>query len=218
MNTHNDDSFSQQSKATWDSVHLELFGEVIPEEKVWTDLIDILHVLNVIGRAHNSNYIYTPNGGDVQLRSAKESAEPNCIELSFVDPAVVSPYILIFQSFGKNKQWNYFRLVTHTMEPSGAHPKEYYKSNMKYSESVIQVTPLYYSISKDWDEDGSRVDFAERKSTINRYYKGGDFVVFSYFSPFNKIWDKKPGIHQRLCDKGFKRFIKARANEESSLS
>jgi len=107
--------------ADWEEVLKAIFKGPIPETSLWTDKKDIIRTLYFLGRNPELNRTYLPDGDRLHLKRGEDSAEPDCLDLHFVDHPVciVKPRTLTFQSFGQDYKWAYFRLETKDLEPSG---------------------------------------------------------------------------------------------------
>jgi serine/threonine-protein kinase len=117
------DSFPEHNPLQWAEVQRRLFPLNVPARAVWENLDEIIAVLNILGETSNLNHLFYPGSGGLDLERAVASRrEPGCIELIANGmPTIVRPSRLMFESFGADAEWNYFRLETAELEPSGVY-------------------------------------------------------------------------------------------------
>ena len=139
----------------------------------------------------------------MDLEGAKLGLEPHTIELiidvNYVD--LIKPKRLIFENFGTNAQWNYFRIETDELEPTGI------RSVYRDYEALIEVGPLHYIDRSYWDEgyyEGERLPSNAR--LVTRYMKG-DFVIFSKTSFYNHASSTYDGRHNKMTTDEFREYI-----------
>jgi hypothetical protein len=174
----------------WEKVLKEIFKGPIPESHTWTEKKEIIRALYFLGRDPELNRTYLPDGGWLHLKRGEDSAEPDCLDLHFIDHPVciVTPRSLTFQAFGQIYPWAYFRLETKDLEPSGWYPN---LSGIK--EELIEISPGDYADRKYWDqgsyeydETGREIPLSSRARIVLRYFSGS-FVIFAAASAFHEI-------------------------------
>ncbi len=85
--------------------------------------------------------MFYPGGGGMDLMGARIGREPKTIEL-LVDEnekyvGLVKPRKLVFESFGFDMEWNYFRLENDELVPSGVYERTLYNH-----EELLEIEPL----------------------------------------------------------------------------
>jgi hypothetical protein len=142
----------------WQDLQKKLFPTTMPQRVIWENLYDIVKILNMIDSISALNHMYYPSGGGMDLRGAKLGLEPETIELLIDDGYVelIKPKRLIFESFDSDAQWNYFRVETDELEPTGI------KNVFRDREELIEIEPLNYISRYDWESDSYE---GERPST-----------------------------------------------------
>ncbi|MBI4763836.1 MAG: hypothetical protein HY787_04445 [Deltaproteobacteria bacterium] len=184
------DEIKENNFYEWEGVLKEIFKGPIPERWTWTDKKEMIRPLYFLGRNPELNQTYLPDGGRLHLKRGEDSAEPDCLDLHFVDHPVciVKPQVLIFQSFAKAYEWAYFRLATKELEPSGWYP------NLEgIKEELTEISPGDYADRKYWDsgsyeydETGREIPLSSRARVVIRYFSGS-FIIFAAGSTFHEI-------------------------------
>lgn len=118
--------FYERNRQVWIDIQNKIFPNGIPKHCEWTELEGIISVLNTIGSVKGSNHLFYPTGGGLDIKSSELSSEKNCIEI-FCGPGhteVLKPKRFLFESFA-DPIWNYFRIETSELKPSGVYKKRY---------------------------------------------------------------------------------------------
>jgi hypothetical protein len=180
-----EDSFRKESLKLWRQALNSIFPKGIPATSKWTDISRMSAVLTVLGSLANSNHMFYPTGGGMDLEGAAPyEEESGCLALKVGDRVleVVKPTALLFESFGDDLNWAYFRLECEPLLDSGA-----YDTPQGESEEVVLVAPgEKYAPRSTWDNDehaGKRLTKAAR--LVVRSTGGGPFVIFSKGSTYN---------------------------------
>ena len=201
------------NRLEWLEVQKNLFPFVTPEHCEWTNINDIIAVLNELGKYNSLNHLFFPDAGGLDLTGAKHSNEFMSIELNFEGLTyIVKPEKLTFDSFGDYCSWNYFTLVSTpvpAMTPD--YPKEY------YSEAFTEFGFLDYQAPELMDQM-SRQEINDRKArSIVRYLKG-NFVIFMKSSIYNNFICKYRGDHEKDGPVRFNEKIKILASKFKNLT
>lgn len=198
------DDFAIKNNKDWEKIHQSIFGGNIPNNCQWTDIDDIINILNKIGNVRASNHMFFASGGGLDLEGAKKSHEKDCIELLTGISYIIKPKSLTFEFIDKDFEWNYFRLEADNLTPSGVYKKLLADS---YIEEVLELTPLKYVDRYHWDEneyDGQKLPKSARP--IVRILKGS-LVIFKKTSIYNQTSSTYDGRHDKLGADGFKKHI-----------
>ena len=202
--------FREKNLKEWDELLNTLFNGAIPENCSWQDKIDIINVLNFIGKNPQTNHTFFPTGGGLDLAGVGESVEKDCIEIYFHKKAadIVRPKILMFQSFGVPYEWAYFRLDTKELDPSGV-----YEGLIGQREELTEISPGEYVERSYWDEgyyghdeSGRELPLPDSARVITRFFSGA-FVVFAKGSLYNAINATYDGRHSKMTAEEFKNYI-----------
>lgn len=187
----------------WQEIQSQLFPSAMPQRVIWENPKDIAYILNLIGSIAALNHMFYPSGGGMDLEGAKLGLEPNTIEL-IVDlrsVELIKPQRLIFENFNSDTQWNYFRLETDFLEPTGI------GGVYRGSEELVEIEPLHYIDRVYWDE--GRYDGEELPSTarlVNRFMEG-NFVLFAKKSFYNHAPSTYDGRHNKMTTDEFREYI-----------
>ncbi|MCF8070050.1 MAG: hypothetical protein K9L30_15825 [Desulfobacterales bacterium] len=219
------DKFRKKNLENWDALLMEIFPEGIPDHYEWSDNKEIIRILNLIGKDHNSNHTFLPRGGGFDLYGAKLSNENGCIDLQFSSSKkmahIIMPEKLIFESFGSPNEFSYFRIETLELNPSGV----YEKLHAPYEE-VVEVKPLEYIERSHWDEnilgydeDGYEIPLPESSRLIIRLLSGA-LVIFAKGSTYNAVSGTYDGRHNKMTGEDFRQYISSavdRLREEGKI-
>jgi hypothetical protein len=185
LNVRGTNDFRDSSLATWTDLLEGLFPTGIPESAKWTDVATMSSILDDVGSQSNSNHMFYPTGGGNDLRGAFPfDEESGCLALKTGERSaqVVKPSALLFESFGAELEWAYFRLECQPLSYSGVYEGEQKGAN----EEVVLVYPGIYAPRSAWDEDEYQGEPLPRTAElIDRSVGGGPFVIFAKGSAYN---------------------------------
>ncbi|MBI6118333.1 protein kinase domain-containing protein [Salegentibacter maritimus] len=208
------DDFHERNLAQWFEIQTKLFPTSFPKRVIWEKVEDIIQVLKIISSYDNLNHMFFPDGGGLDLVDAKLGNERGCIDLNFSGIFdLVKPKRLVFESFGSNADWNYFRLELDKLEPSHVHLEngvlpDIFKEMMR--ETVSEITPGNYDkydIVEHryiYEEDGYEIPKEARH--ISRWFEGC-FVIFSKRSHYNLTPSTYDGRHNKMDTEEFRNYI-----------
>jgi len=191
---------------SWALIQTKLFPISTPLRAVWTDPAELVKILDLLGKRSNMNHLFFPAGGGLDLTGACLSGrEEGCIELEFGGiNHLLKPLRLMFESFGHETQWNYFRLEAAELEPSGTY--EHYSEEYAHEE-LTDLGDEGYIDRAYWDENeyrGERLPSGSR--VITRHFRGA-FVIFEKTSLYNKVSKTYDGRHNRMNGDAFRDYI-----------
>jgi len=209
------DDFRESSLSTWTALLEELFPTGVPVSAKWEDLTSISSVLNPIGLQEQSNHMFYPTGGGMDLIGASPfDEESGCLALKTGERSieVVKPSALLFESFGDELEWAYFRLECQPMSYSGVYEGQQEGAN----EEVVLVSPGTYAPRSAWDDDeyqGERLPSTAQ--LVVRSVGGGPFVIFAKGSVYNlasgRGSDTYDARHVRMNSAEFRKYIERSA-------
>ena len=192
-------------ETNWGKIHKDIFGEIIPKCFEWTNIDDIIKVLNKVGSIQHSNSIFLPGGGDLELIEASQYDRKGWLELDLkIQTWITKPKALIFESIDDTLERNYFRLETETVSPSGVYEN---LSEDSTDELLCELEPLIYI-------DQSFIQLGEYKGEplpdssrlITRCFNG-TFVIFDKLSIYNDIGTGINVLHDKLNAIEFRQHI-----------
>lgn len=196
--------YDKQNKDEWRRIQQQIFPTAIPQRVFWKDANQIVTILNILGESKNLNHTFFPDGGGLDLESARTSIEKGCIELKCNGLIqIVKPTRLIFESFSGDSQWNYFRLETGGLDLIEEKHKE---SNFSY-EVFTEISAGKYVEYSAWDNnefEGKPLPDGARP--LKRYFKGS-FVIFCKRSFYNKCHSTYDGRHNKVAADEFREYI-----------
>ena len=209
------DEIREKNLKEWEDILKTIFKGPIPESHTWTDQKEMIRPLYFLGRNPELNQTYLPDGVRLHLKRGEDSAEPDCLDLHFVDHPVciVKPRILSFQSIGQDHQWANFRLETKGLEPSGWYP------NLEgIKEELTEISPGDYADRKYWDlgsyeydETGREIPLSSRARVVIRYFSGS-FIIFAAGSAFPEISLSGTANPPALTEEALLEFILKRSD------
>lgn len=200
--------YQERNKAEWNEIQQILFPFSPPERVIWTNIKDIIDVLNLLAKSRSLNHMFLPNGGGLDLQKVCYSTEESCIELNANGLInILKPKRLLFESFDSDTQWNYFRLETSELT---------ILSDEKYAEygeePLTEITPgsyTDYECYKYDDFNGKPLPDSARQ--IVRILRG-DFVIFAKTSIYNKVSATYDGRHNKVNSDEFREYINRSAS------
>ena len=195
-------NYEQRNKLEWFSIQKKLFPSSIPLRVFWKSVDDILSILKITCSSRSLNHMFFPNGGGLDLTGIQKSVESDCLELDFGGSIyIVKPNNLIFESFGDDTEWNYFRLETGNLEPMN--PEKVYKGREVLAEIEPGIYTDYECLEYD-DFNGESLPSSARGITRVIH---GDFVIFQKTSLYNKNPRTYDGRHNKLTADQFRDHI-----------
>jgi serine/threonine protein kinase len=198
-------NFKRRNPLEWRDVQLKLFPNSVPQRAIWGNEEQIIQVLNLLGSIDNLNHMFLPRGGGMDMLGARLGNEENTIELVIGERKVylLKPRRLIFESFGFDWEWNYFRLESENLEPL----IDIDFAQRYHYEELVETEPLYYIERVYWDEGEYEGRELPRESRLVSRYIFGDFVIFQKTSMYNQIRATYMGIHNKMNSEEFRNYI-----------
>lgn len=207
--------FKRRNPLEWRDVQLKLFPFSVPQRVIWGSNDQIIQVLNLLGSIDNLNHMFLPKGGGMDMLGASLGNEKNTIELVIGERHVyvVRPKRLIFESFGLDWEWNYFRLESGDLESI----KNDNSGQKHVYEELVEIEPGHYIDRAYWDEGEYNGRELSRESRLVSRYIKGDFVIFQKTSMYNQINATYTGIHNHLDTDEFREYIENKIHEIRDL-
>lgn len=168
----------------WYEITDKLFPVKTPNKVVWTDLNDIISVLNFLCKYKCLAYVFLPRGG-AHYKGVRKAEEERFLEFDMGMAYLFPAKSLTFYSFGKETEWNYFRLDAYDdVEP--VFLKELPEEITEADEELTELFPGVYAPLEVWEYDEEYHGYCptENMRRIARYYRGS-FVLFNTRSSYN---------------------------------
>jgi serine/threonine protein kinase len=206
-NTYKD--LQKRNPRQWEELQKQLFPTRTPQRAIWDDINDIVFILDLIGSVSALNHMFYPSGGGMDLEGARLGSEHHTIELIIDENLIelVKPKRLIFENFGTNTEWNYFRLETDELQPTGIGEISSGK------EVLVELEPSFYISRSQWEGEEYKNGkyLSEEIRYVTRFFNG-DFVIFQKTSKYNRISVTYDGRHNQMNTNEFRNYI-AEKNE-----
>lgn len=200
-------NFGTKNIADWKNVHQQIFGSNIPESKEWTDINEIISILNTIGSIPDSNHTLFPISGGLDLEGATLSKENGCIELDFGFNNILKPKKLTYHKVDDNLEWSYFYLETDELPVSGVY--EYEEDDFEIcDEDLVDLGNGKYIGGEHWDEqeyDGA--PFPQNARSVSRWFRNVAFATFKKTSIYNNDTRTYDGRHNEMTPEAFREHI-----------
>jgi serine/threonine protein kinase len=133
--------FRKRCRKEWDFIIKEI-TPYTPETIVWSNIQEIVKVLDLVSQTNSYNHMFLPSGGGRDLYGCELSRKQGFIELNLnMYIMLVKPKRLYMEILG-DYQWNYFLLETEQIPPCGLY--EYGNTDDIYEERVLEVEPDVY--------------------------------------------------------------------------
>lgn len=202
------EEFRLNNLSKWKETIKEIFPNEIPKRYEWTNIEEIINILNIIGK-ELINRMMSPSGGGVDLEGAELSKEKRCINLISKDYfEIVKPKSLIFYSINEDLSWAYFRLETNELEQSDIYESEIVdREELTYTDEGIYLDKEYVDSGYYIDKYKNRVEITSYNNRIFRYLKAASFVIVAKASVYNNAPITTYGFHNDLTDKEFFEFM-----------
>jgi len=201
-------NFHERMRREWFEMQTRIFPSAMPERVIWTSREDILKILRATCSTAYLNHVFFPISGGLDLLDVRLSHEKGCLELDFQVLEVVRPKRLIFESFGHDPEWNYFRLELDELKPTDF-PSQFENSEKRvndYYEDITELAPGNYFPYSALTSDRKDYLINSYGRRIRRRFKG-NYVIFGKRSTYNLISNTYDGGHDKLTADQFRHLI-----------
>lgn len=189
----------------WQAIQEKIFPSVVPTRVIWERLTDIIEILDLLC-SYQVNHMLYPDGGGLDLEFVNSGGEPDTIELIPEGTRrkerilLVKPLRLVYEGFGKDYEWNYFRLETGGLAPTGIDIVHHSR------EDLVELEDTHYIKGFYW-EDGI---YKEKKlppsaRLIHRFLRG-TFLIIQKTSVYNHF-DLYMGLHNQMTTDQFREYV-----------
>lgn len=194
--------FEKSNLSQWKFIQNTLFGKIVPDSAKWSNIDDIITVLNFLGRMPNINHMFVPSGGGEDFESAEKTGEDGCICIKSLGNVIVKPKCLYAENIQKDYIWSYFRLELDELEPI------FEIGDGQIYENLTEDISGHYISWKcgnyGYYEDGTPLPKGYR--IVYRYLKGS-FVIFAKTSIYNDINGTYDARHSKMTAEEFRNYI-----------
>lgn len=211
-----DIDFHKRNQQQWFEIQTKLFPTSIPQRVIWDDINDIVKVLKTMCSFNNLNHVFFPTGGGLDLNDIRLAYEENCIELDFGSIHIIKPKRLLFESFGDEHQWNYFRIELDCIKRTGLNTDktaEAYEIE-KGREVISELSPgnyfPYEILNRSYKYKNDYL-FTNFSRLVTRWLKGS-FVIFCKRSTYNLTSSTYDGRHNTVSTDEFREYIQKNIN------
>lgn len=110
--------FEKYQISEWNFINKCIFGEVVPDTAIWSDIESIIRVLNVVSSLPVLNHMLFSDKGGLDFKKATKANEKDCIEIIVEtdDIFILKPKKLYFEKY-HDTSWNYFLLEIGKLAP-----------------------------------------------------------------------------------------------------
>ena len=127
---------------------------------------------------------------------------------------IIRPSRLLFEAFGCDPEWNYFRLEAAELEPSGVYDLE---ADTLYEE-LTDIGGESYANRSHWDDgEYNGRPLPEGSRVVMRYF-GGAFVIIQKTSLYNDLNTTYDARHNKMTADEFREYIRGGAEYARSKS
>ena len=195
--------FKKRIPLQWQEIQEKLFPLVLPQRAIWEDIEAITEILNLLSSSNGLNHMHLPDGGGMDLLEACLGDEIDTIELIVYERVayIVKPKRLIFESFGFDTEWNYFRLETGELEPTGL------TFVYRDCETLRELAPLNYVSEDEWDNDRDNEKSYPADARLIKRYMRGDCLIIQQTSLYNRSGYTYVGNHNLMDSDSFRHYI-----------
>ncbi len=204
------ENFHDKNLTEWFDLQNRLFPTGSPNSVTWTNLSDIVTIMNEIANVPSLNHMFLPGGGGNTFIGASYAHEKGFISVKISKKKydILKPNKLTYESFGVDPQWNYFRLEAEQVEKTGVYRDSNYICPY---EELVEISPVHYIERSHWDyNEYNGEDLPEEAHLICRYFEGS-FVIFSTRSIYNLVPDTYDGRHNQMSESEFRKYIQRNA-------
>lgn len=173
---------------------------------VWTDLTEIVRVMNLVGRTKSANHMMYATGGGLDFEGIQLAAEPGCLKLYTMPstyPQVIRPKALYYECF-ESDSWHYFLLDLEPQTPLFSTEDD--EEELVLEESLGKYVPIGDFIPYgvyDYDLGNPVPSGAE---AVNRLLKGRMLIVLKS-SPYNHLTETYDGRHGNCMAQEFRDYM-----------
>lgn len=168
---------------------------------VWTDIDEIIDILNQLCQKAPLFNIFFPHSGLGRFEKVSKAKEEGFIEIITLSRRYIKPKQLILEYIPDFTMWSYFRLESEPMQPLNGYGNTIFGYN-----ELAQLDSGEY-VSYDYIDSSEFQDTEENFKYVSRHFEG-DFVIVPVNSPYNRISQSTDdGRHSDLTKEEFDFYI-----------
>jgi serine/threonine-protein kinase len=193
--------YRSRNPLQWRDVQIKLFPEAMPERAIWENRSAIAKILNYLSSIKDLNHILLPSGGGIDLVGVVEGVEENTLDLMAGERLIyrIKPKRLVFESFGYDWEWNYFRLENDGLSIL-------IDEDSKITEHLVEIQPFHYLPYVKWDYEEH--SFAESFQPVHlTRLLHGDILILQKTSIYNQSTYTYDGRHSAISTEDFRSYI-----------
>lgn len=200
------DEFRNKYLPKWEGLVKSIFNGNVPERYEWTDIQDIVLILNKIGSSDALNHTFFASGGGLDLIDAIQSHEKGCIEINCNGLVnILKPKKLMFEYFLEGDyEWSYFRIVADNLPSSNV-----YENLNSNDEELTELSPCNYVDRSVWDANEFNGQPLPLNARVVIRILSGDLVIFNKASLYNTNPSTYDGRHSKYGVEGFRKHIES---------
>lgn len=199
------DDLQLMSISNWEFLQKRMFSNNTPTSVSWTNVEDIVCILDLVCSMPATAYLFFPDRGDMDLDHVMPSSENGCLDIIAGPEMIrVKPKKLEFCRF-KFASWNYFLLELQEQERVLAD-----EEGTEYDEIVVEDYPGHYVSAASsqygvYDYDSGKT-LPNGSKEIIRFLKG-KFLIVLKFGDINYIAESSDGRHSNCTSEQFYNYI-----------
>ena len=198
--------YAKQQRSQWEFLNkLIMPVNTIPTTLIWTNIDQIISVLNNVGSLPVFNHMLFSSGGGLDFKKAERANENGAIYIydDLNSCRVFKPLKMIYETFENNTIGNYFLIEFSEIEPIVS-------ENVYKEERLIEDTPGHYINCPDaiygvYDYE-TGVPLPKDFKFVCRSYSGKLLIVMKN-SPYNQIHATYDGRHGKTSSDNFRSYV-----------
>lgn len=199
-------NLNQSQASEWKFLTKQLFGKYVPKTSEWTNIDEIVDILNVVGSVRAYNHMFFSGEGGLDFHTAELANEEGCIYLydELGRCHLVKPKALFYETFGEYYHWNYFLLELNELD------QQLKESNGLEYEVLVEDFPSHYVDGKDYIYgvyDYTSGEPLPKESKLVYRYMRGKLLITMKLGPYNRISDTYDGRHGQCSHLKFREYI-----------
>lgn len=197
-----DKDYAEDQLLKWSSAVESLFPQGVPYQEEWTEMDEIRKVLKHMTASPAANHTFLNSGG-MDFDSIGTTFEKDAITIIMSGARlVIKPKRLTFYNLlDGDPNWLFFYIELDKLNPIGSYDGD------RTSEEVVWLSPGEYIPREHWDRDSYNGRSLPSSAKLVRREWGGNYVMFSKGSRYNRGSGGYDGRHSKMGRDAFKDFL-----------